>query len=183
MDVFEAVQARKSIRAYQDTPVPREKLERILEAGRLAPSARNTEPWHFIAVIDHKKRRRLASGLYAKFIAEAPLAIVVLGDKKASSDWYAVDASLALENMVLAAVNEGFGTCIVGSFNEEDVKKLLKVPENFEVIALIAVGYPKEKIDLTGKLLRLVRSRKVLAEVASEEEYGKPFVPKTELMG
>ncbi len=183
MDVFEAVQARKSIRAYQNTPVPREKLERILEAGRLAPSARNTEPWHFIAVTDPKKRRRLAGGLYAKFVSEAPLAIVVLGDKKASSDWYVVDASLALENMVLVAVNEGFGTCVVGSFNEEEVKKLLNVPENFEVIALIAVGYPKEKIDLTGKLLRLVRSRKVLAEVASEEDYGKPFVPKTELMG
>ncbi len=179
MDVFEAVRVRKSIRAYQDTPVPREKLERILDAGRLAPSARNTEPWHFIAVTDTEKRKRLAGGLYAKFVAEAPLAIVVLGDKKASADWYDVDASLALENMVLTAVNDGLGTCVVGSFDEKDVKDLLKVPENFEVIALIAVGYPKEKIDLTGKLLRLVSTRKILTEIASEEEYGKPFVPKT----
>jgi len=179
MDVFEAIQARKSIRAYQDTPVPREAVERILDAGRLAPSARNTEPWHFIAVTEAEKRKRLAAGLYAKFIAQAPLAIVVLGDKKASSDWYVVDASLALENIVLAAVNEGLGTCVVGSFNEADVKEMLKIPANLEVIAIIAVGYPKEKLDLTRKLLQLVRNRKILTEVASEEEYGKPFVPKT----
>jgi nitroreductase len=178
MDVFEAVQERKSIRAYKDTPVPREKLERILEAGRLAPSARNTEPWHFIAVTNAEKRKALSKGLYAKFVSQAPLVIVVLGDMKALSDWYAVDASLALENMVLAVVNEGLGTCIVGSFTEKDVKDTLKIPENFEVIAMLTVGYTKEKLDLSSKLLRLVRSRKVISEVASEEEYGKPFVPQ-----
>jgi nitroreductase len=178
MDVFEAVQERKSIRAYQDTPVPRKKLERILEAGRLAPSARNIEPWHFIVVTSSEKRKALSKGLYAKFLSQAPVVIVVLGDKKASVDWYAVDTSLALENMVLVAVNEGLGTCIVGSFEEADVKTLLKVTENFEVIAMIAIGYPKEKLDLSNKLLRLVRTRKLITEVASEEEYGKAFVPQ-----
>jgi nitroreductase len=63
MDVFETVQERRSIRAYQDTPIPREKLEKILEAGRLAPSARNIEPWHFIAVTDEQKRKALSKGL------------------------------------------------------------------------------------------------------------------------
>src|SRR3972149_4641654 len=111
MDVFEAIQERKSIRAYRDKPVPRETIERLLEAGRLAPSARNSEPWHFIAVTDAEKRKSLSKGLYAKFVAQAPLAIVVCGDKKASSDWYAVDASLAVENMVLAAVEMELGTC------------------------------------------------------------------------
>ncbi|MGD6805746.1 MAG: nitroreductase family protein [Candidatus Bathyarchaeia archaeon] len=178
MDVFEAIQERKSIRAYQDTPVPREKLERILEAGRLAPSARNVEPWHFIVVTNSEKRKALSKGLYAKFVNQAPLVIVVLGDKKASADWYAVDASLALENMVLTAVNEGLGTCIVGSFEESNVKAALKIPDNFEVIAMIAVGYPRKKVDLSSKLLRLVRTRKIITEVASEEEYGKPFVPQ-----
>ena len=178
MDVFEAVQERKSIRAYQEKAVPREKLERILEAGRLAPSAINREPWHFIAVTNSEKRKALSKGPFAKFIAQAPLIIVVCGDKKASPDWYAVDASLAVENMVLTAVGEGLGTCIVGSFNEADVKALLKVPVNFEVIVMIAVGYPKEKLDLSSKLLHLVRNGKILSEVASEEEFGKPFIPK-----
>lgn len=178
MDIFEAIQERKSIRVYQDKPIPRETIERLLEAGRLAPSARNSEPWHFIAVTNSEKRKALSKGLCAKFVAQAPLAIVVCGDKNASADWYAVDASLAVENMVLAAVSEELGTCIVGSFTEADVKQLLRISENFEVIAIIAVGYPREKLDLSSKLLRLVRSRKTLTEVASEEEFGKPFVPK-----
>lgn len=178
MDTFQAIQTRKSIRAYQDKPVPRDALERILEAGRLAPSARNIEPWHFIAVTDPEKRSALSKGMYAKFVAGAPLVVVVCGDKKASSDWYAVDASLAAENMVLAAVNEGLGTCVVGSFDEADVKAVLKVPDNFEVLVMITVGYPKEKLDLSSKLLKLVRERKVLSDVASEEEFAKPFVAK-----
>ncbi|MCL5876661.1 MAG: nitroreductase family protein [Candidatus Bathyarchaeota archaeon] len=178
MDVFEVVEARKSIRSYQDTPIPREKIERILEAGRLAPSAVNREPWHFIAVTDKEKRKALSKGLYAKFVAHAPLVIVVCGNKKASADWYAIDAALALENMVLTAVGEGFGTCCVGSFNESDVKELLKVPDDYEALVMLTVGYPKEKLDLSNKLLRLVRTRKLLSEVASEEEFGKPFLPK-----
>ncbi len=178
MDVFEAVQERKSIRAYQDKPVPRETIERILEAGRLAPSARNTEPWHFIIVTGKEKRKRLSEGLYAKFVPQAPVVIVACGDKKASPDWYAVDTSLAVENMVLTAVSEGLGTCCVGSFDEADVKAALKIPANFEVLAMLTVGYAKEKLDLSSKILRLVRTRKLLSEVASEEEFGKPFMPK-----
>ncbi len=178
MDVFEAIQERKSIRAYQDKPIPREKLERILEAGRLAPSAINREPWHFIAVTNSEKRKVLSKGLYAKFVSQAPLVIVICGDKKASPDWYAVDASLAVENMVLTAVSDGLGTCIVGSFNEADVKALLNIPVNFEVIVMIAMGYPKEKLDLSKKFLHLIRSGKILSEVASEEEFGKPFIPQ-----
>jgi nitroreductase len=178
VDVFEAVQERKSIRAYQDKPVAREKIERMLEAGRLAPSANNREPWHFIAVTNPEKRKALSKGMYAKFIANAPLVIVVCGDKKASSDWYAIDASLAAENMVLTAVSEGLGTCFVGSFDEADVRSVLGVPDNFEALVMIPIGYPQEKLDLSSKLLKLVRSRKVLSEVASEEEYAKPFVAK-----
>ena len=126
MDVFEAVQERRSIRAYEDKPVEREKLEKILEAGRLAPSARNTEPWHFIAVTDKEKRKTLSKGKFAKFLTQAPLVIVACGDKKASPDWYAIDVSLAVENMVLTAVSEGLGTCCVGSFDEKEVRKRLK---------------------------------------------------------
>jgi nitroreductase len=178
MNTFEAAQARRSIRAYTEKPVPREAVERILEAGRLAPSARNIEPWHFIAVTDEKKRKALSSGVYAKFVAQAPLVIVACGDKKASPDWYAVDTSLAVENMVLTAVSEGLGTCCVGSFIEKDVKAALKIPENFEVLVMLTVGYAGEKLDLTSKMLNLIRSRKVISEVCSEEEFGKNFIPK-----
>ena len=172
------MQERRSIRSYQDKPVEREKIEKILDAGRLAPSAKNVEPWHFIAVTDAAKRKALSAGTWAKFLSQSPLVIVACGDKKASPYWYAIDVALAVENMVLTAVSEGLGTCCVGSFSEKDVKALLKVPENFEVLVMLAVGYPGDKVDLSSKLLNLVRTRKTLSDVASEEEYGKRLVPK-----
>lgn len=178
MDVFEAVQARRSIRAYQDKPVPTEKLEKILEAARLAPSAANIEPWHFIAVTNPEKRKILSKGLYAKFAAQAPLVIVACGNKKASSDWYAIDTSLAVENLILTAIGEDLGTCCVGSFNEKEVAELLKVPDNYEVLLMITVGYPKEKFNLASKLTQIVRPRKLLSEIASLEEYGKKLIPQ-----
>lgn len=178
MDVFEAIQERRSIRSYNDRPVEREKLEKILEAGRLAPSARNCEPWHFIAVTDFTKRKTLSGGNWAKFLAQSPLVIVACGDKEASPEWYAIDVALAIENMVLTAVSLGLGTCCVGSFSEKDVKAALKIPEKFEVLVMLAVGYPSDKINLSSKLLNIVRTRKSLSEVASEEEYGNRLIPK-----
>jgi nitroreductase len=178
MDVFEAVQERRSIRAYLEKPVPRDKLEKILEAARLAPSARNIEPWHFVVVTDAEKRKALSKGKFAKFLVEAPVVIVACGDVKASADWYAVDVCLAVENMVLTAVGEGLSTCVVGSFDEAQVKEVVKVPKNFGVVVLLAVGYPLEKLDLSRKLLQMMRTRKTLTEIASMEEYGQRFVPE-----
>jgi nitroreductase len=178
MDVFEAIKERSSIRAYQDKAVPREMLEKILEAGRLAPSAGNTEPWHFIVVTDKETKKTLSKGRYAKFLSEAPLVIVACGDKKASPDWYAIDVALAVENMILTATSEGLSTCCVGSFNEKEVKETLKVPDNFEVLLLLAVGYSREKLDLSSKLLHLARPRKSLSEVTSEETFGKHLMPQ-----
>jgi nitroreductase len=178
MDVFEAIQERRSIRSYTDQPVEREKMEKIVEAGRLAPSAKNCEPWHFVTVTDLAKRKAMSGGTYAKFLTQSPLVIVACGDKKASPDWYTIDVALAVENMVLTAVSLGLGTCCVGSFSEKDIKAALKIPEKFEVLVMLAVGYPSGKIDLSSKLLNIVRTRKSLSEVASEEEFGKRFVPK-----
>lgn len=104
--------------------------------------------------------------------------IVACGDKKASSDWYAIDVALALENMVLTAVSEGIGTCCVGSFNEKAVKEVLKVPDTFEILVMLAIGYAREKMDLSSKVLQLMRSRKTLSEVASEETFGNLLVPQ-----
>ena len=178
MDVFEAIQERRSIRSYQDKPVPRELMEKIFEAGRLAPSAKNCEPRHFIAVTDATKRKALSGGTWAKFLMQSPLVIVACGDKKASPDWYAIDVALAVENMVLTAVSLGLGTCCVGSFKEKDIKAALKIPEKFEVLVMLAVGYPGDHVDLSSKLLNIVRTRKSLSEVASEEEFGKRLIPK-----
>ena len=173
MDVFEAIKIRKSVRAYDSRLIPNEILLRILEAGRLAPSAGNVQPWHFIVVTDGEKRKRLAQARYARFLAESPVVIVGCGDQKASPRWYMVDVTIALEHMVLIATNEGLGTCWIGSFNEDEIREMLKIPENFRVVALLAIGYSRKKFDLAGKLLHFVRRRKKLKKIVSFEEFGK----------
>jgi nitroreductase len=171
MDVFEAIQKRSSIRAYKSTSIPKKKLEKILESARLAPSAGNIQPWHFILVTNSEKRKMLASGRYANFLAEAPVVIVGCGDQKASPMWYVVDVTIALEHMVLTATSEGLGTCWVGSFDEKQVKELLKIPENYRVVALIALGYPRERSGAQRRSVQSVRRRKQLEKIVSFEEF------------
>lgn len=176
MDVFETVQKRKSIRAYNSTPVPEEDLRKILEAARLAPSSGNIQPWHFIVVKDLEKREAMAkTGRYARFLAESPVVIVGCGDQKASPRWYMVDVAIAMQNMALTATGIGLGTCWIGSFSENKVRNLLKIPENFKIIALMALGYPRKKLDIQGKILHFVRRRKSLKKITSLDEYGKHF--------
>jgi nitroreductase len=172
MDVFEAVQKRHSIRAYDSTPIPDEKLKKILEAARLAPSAGNVQPWHFIVVTDAEKRKKLARARFAGFLSRAPAVIVGCGDQKASPDWHAVDVTIAMQNIVLTATGEGLGTCWIGSFNEDQIKEMLKIPEKFRVVALLAIGYQRKKLDLAGKILHFIRRRKRLRKMVSFEEYG-----------
>ena len=172
MDVFEAVQKRHSIRAYDSTPISNEKLKKILEAARLAPSAGNIQPWHFIIVTDAEKRRQFAKARYAKFLKMAPTVIVGCGDQKASPNWYVIDVAIAMQNMVLTATSEGLGTCWIGSFSEDQIREMLKIPENFRVVAILAVGYPRKKLDIMGKILHFIRRRKRLKKIVSFEEYG-----------
>lgn len=175
MDVFEAIRERRSTRAYLLDRIPEDKLEKILEAARLAPSAGNIQPWHFIVVTDLQKRKELSRGRFAKFLTESPVVIVGCGDKKASPKWHVVDTAIAMQNIVLAATGEGLGTCWIGSFNGDQVKKLLNIPEKFQVIALLAVGYPRKKLDLTAKISHFIIRKKKLQKIVSLEEFGNPF--------
>lgn len=173
MDVFEAIKARESIRAYSPKPVPNELLLKIAEAAQFAPSAGNIQPWHFIFVTDKDKRKKLSEGRFAGFLAESPVVVVGCGDQKASPNWYIVDVTIALEHVALTAASEGLGTCWVGSFEEDKVKQLLKIPEDYRVIVLLAMGYPREKPDLTGKIVHSIRKRKRLDQMVSYDEFGK----------
>ena len=176
MEVFEVIQKRSSVRSYESTQVPAEKLKTILEAARLAPSAGNIQPWRFIVVIDSYKRRKIAKGCrYGHFLEESPVIIVGCGDQKASPRWYACDTCIAMENMVLAATGEGLGTCWIGAFNENAIREMLKIPSHLKVIALLALGYPREKLDISAKIAHLIRPRKKLEKIAYLEEYGKKF--------
>lgn len=174
LDVFETLRKRKSVRSYVQTSVTDEVLVRVLNAARLAPSAGNIQPWHFIIVKDDDKRSRIAKGCrYGRFLAESPVVIVACGDRKASPRWYAVDTAIALEHLVLAATALGLGTCWIGMFNQEDICDMLKIPKKFEVVALMALGYPREKVDLWAKILHAVKPKKKLGDIISLEIYGE----------
>jgi nitroreductase len=175
MEAYEAVQRRKSVRAYRPTPIPDGIIEKVLEAARVSPSAKNLQPWHFILVTDPEKRKALSKGVYAKFVHEAPIVIVACGDEKVSPKWYAVDTSIALQSMVLTATGEGLGTCWVGSFDEEDVRKLLSIPDHLRVVALLPIGYPRDKLDLTRAINNAIRKRKTLKQIVSQEKYGVEY--------
>ena len=177
MDTFEAILARKSVRAYEPKPVPKEVLEKILEAGLMAPSAGNIKPWRFIVVTDADKRNVISRGPFAKFVTQAPVVIVACGDSKASAKWHVVDVSIAVENMVLAATSLGLGTCWIGGFIENEVRKLLEIPEQFKIVVLLSVGYPRKKVDLGRALIKLVRRRKKLDEIVSVEKFGEKYTP------
>jgi len=168
MDVLEAIRARRSIRKFRPKPISGEKLETILEAGRLAPSAGNRQPWRFVVVKNPERRRALAKAAdHQMFMADASVIIVALGDPEASPRWFRQDPMIAVEHMVLAATALGYGTCWIGAFDEEEVKRLLKIPEELKVIALLPTGFPDEA--------PAPRDRKRLTEIVFLDECGKPF--------
>lgn len=170
---MEAINTRRSVRAFREDPVPPETLGRILEAGRIAPSASNYQPWHFIIVTDPQKRMALSAGRYAKFLKDTPVVIVGLGNRETSPEWHVVDVTIALQTMVLAATGEGLGTCWIGSFHESEVKAALSIPDTWEVVAMLALGYAKERLDLTGRIAGHVHKRKTLDQIISYESFGR----------
>jgi len=177
MEVFEAIKKRRSIRSYKSDAVPKEKLERVLQAARLAPSAADREPWHFIVVTDQQKRKQLSrGGRFAWFLSESPVVIVGCGNRKVSPKWYTVDTAIAMQNMVIAATGEGLGTCWIGSFNQQQVKQILSIPDEYVIISLLAIGYASDEEDLPSKALRLVERKKRLEEIVSVEKFEYPYV-------
>ncbi|MGQ9588219.1 MAG: nitroreductase family protein [Thermoplasmata archaeon] len=168
---MEAIQKRVSVRSYDSRPIPDEVLNRVLESARIAPSAMNYQPWHFIVVKDAEKRKILSEGRYAKFLTQSPVVIVGCSNQKKSPKWAVVDVTIALQNMVLAATGEGLGTCWIGSFDEDRVKDALKVPEDYAVVAMLSMGYPKDK-ETFARPPR-AKSRKALEDIVSYEEFGK----------
>lgn len=153
MDVMEAIRTRRSVREYRPDPIPADLLERLTDALRLAPSACNYQPWHFVLVTDERLRNDLAHACHEQmFIAEAPVIVVgcaVPGTayKRMGETWNSadVDVAIAIDHLTLAAAGEGLGTCWIGSFDERAVKRLLHVPDAAKVVALTPLGYPGRK--------------------------------------
>ena len=169
MDVKKVIQKRYSCRSYKDTPVSEEKLRSILEVARLAPSASNRQPYKFIIVKDKEKRKKLAEAAAGQnFIAEAAIIIagVSLEPEKIMScgvPTYAVDIAIAMEHIALQACTEGLGTCWIGAFSQQEVKKILEIPEEYKIVALMPLGYPA---DSSG-----TKERKNLEELVCYEKF------------
>lgn len=149
MSLLNVIFGRRSIRRYKSEPIPDPVLRNILEAGRLAPSADNAQPWHFIVVTESRIKERLSRGRWNRFIKAA--AVTVVGCGYTHDEWSTVDVTIALENMVIAAEAQGVGSCWIGDFEEEKVKELLGIPEDLKIVALVSFGYPAEKPSPTNK--------------------------------
>jgi nitroreductase len=167
MEVFEAVRTVLAVRRYKEKPVPPDIVRRIVEAGRLTGSSMNGQPWHFVVVEDRDTLRQLGrlarSGPY---IAQAPLAVVVAIEKTR----YAVsDASRAIQSMILTAWSEGVGSNWVGFLGMTEVKPLLSIPDDLDVLAILPFGYPAQALGRGRK------RRKPLSTLAHRERYGQPF--------
>ena len=150
MNLMQAIRARRSIRDFQDRPVEEEKLSAVLEAGRLAPSARNMQDCRFIVVRDSATRMRLAKAARdQQFVGQAPVVIAACGTSDlvmtCGQPAYAIDVAIAVDHMTLAAVELDLGTCWIGAFYEDKVKEILGVPKEIRVVALLPLGYPAEE--------------------------------------
>jgi nitroreductase len=150
MNVIDAIKARRSIRAYQDRPVQEEKLLKVLKAGMLAPSARNLQDWKFIVVRDKEKRQRFSAAANGQpFVAQAPVVIAACGTETeyimtCGQYTYPIDVFIAVDHMSLEAVDLGLGTCWIGAFHEDQVKKILGVPKKMRVVVMLTLGYPSQ---------------------------------------
>jgi nitroreductase len=166
--VFEAARTVLAVREFQDKPIPDDVLGRIVEAGHLSASASNVQPWHFVVVKERAELRELG-GLVARgpYTANAAAAIVVAIEK--ANRLAISDASRAIQSMILVAWGDGVGSNWSGFGELEGVRKHVGLPDTYEVLAVVPLGYPKRKIGL-GK-----KKRKPLAEVASAERFGNPF--------
>ena len=161
MDVMEAIKKRYSVRSYQDRAVETEKLDSILEAARLAPSANNKQEWRFIVVQDKNTRQRLMQAAKDQaFVGQAPVVIACCARTDShimtcGQQCYPIDVAIAIEHMALKATEEGLGTCWIGAFYEDKVKEILGIPQDIRVVQLLALGYsvklrpnPKDRLRL-----------------------------------
>lgn len=173
MDVFKAIEKRRSIRAFKSQDVPKRIVMKLIDAARCAPSAGNIQPWQFIIVTKPEIKKKLSeAALDQEFIENAPIVIVVCADGPLSSQRYGVrgetlyciqDTAAAIQNIHLAACSLGLGSCWVGAFEEDQARAALHIPSEIRPVALVPIGYAAEKPQ--------ARRRKSVDEIAHYETY------------
>jgi nitroreductase len=173
MTVFESIQKRQSVRAYQDRDVEDASLERILEAARLAPSARNRQEWRFVVVRDPARRAALSRAAKGQqHVAQAPVVIAGCAETDGAvmtcgQQCYPIDLGIAIEHIALQAVEEGLGTCWIGAFEEDAAKAVLGIPPGapVRVVELITLGHPADE--------QREKTRLAMDEIVMWEQWGR----------
>ncbi len=184
MDFWEVIHQRKSYRNFSSQPVEQDKIYKVLEAARLAPSWQNRQCWRFVVVQDRKSIKKIGQlrpfTLNINFfLGQVPVIIVACANPKDSGhrhgiDYYLVDTSIAMEHLVLAATDLGLATCWIGAFDEQMIKDVLKIPNEIRVVALTPLGYAAEKPNIIDKVSKIVAKgadRKKLEEIAYFEKW------------
>lgn len=158
MGLLPEIERRASVRSYTDEPVSQEALERILEAGRLAPSAKNRQSWRFVVVTDEDTRVKIEDAAFGQeYVSKAPVVIALcttnIEYKMPNGQLsYPVDLSIAASFMMLQATHEELGSCVVTTFREDDVKSVLTVPYSMRVVMLLTVGHPSGSPERLNRL-------------------------------
>lgn len=166
---------RFSVRKFENKPVEEEKLIAVLEAARIAPSAVNYQPWHFIVIRDKEQLSRISAVYRGEWLKQAPVVIVACADQSQSwkratdgKDFSNVDAAIAIDHLTLEAAEQGLGTCWVCNFNPDKCAEILNLPVYVEPLAIIPLGYPDAEAP--------VKKRKLLNEIAHADKFGAPFI-------
>ena len=167
MELYDIIIKRRSIRTYKNKPIPEEILLKVLEAARLAQSAKNRQPWRFI-IIQNETNRKMIAELCSgnKSVSEAPVILAGvavdtnyrMGNKRPASD---IDLSIALTQISLAAVDQSLGSCWIGSFKYDEAMEYLKIPKDNLLVGFMTLGYPNES--------PAARSRKPMDEIIFHE--------------
>jgi len=168
MSLTEIIKGRRSIRAYSDKPVEKEKLEAVLDAARLAPSARNRQKWQFIVITDPDIKDKMYEACHRQpSVKQAPVCIAVIDEEpgfmSCGQPEDAIDSSIAFSFLILKAHEQSLGTCWLGHFDKDKVRAALGIPENMSIVAVTPLGYPAEQPD--------ARPRKTLEEITRYNKY------------
>ncbi len=155
--ILDIIKKRRSIRHFDRAKLPDEHMQKILEAGRWAPSGANAQPWRFVVVTRRETLEALAECCYYKVfksrhVGEAGAVVVICADPDAGSQTYQIDVAIAGTNMTLMATALGIGSCWIGAFEEQTIRNILKIPEKLKLIALIAFGYEIGKASIPPRL-------------------------------
>lgn len=155
MAVFDIIRQRRSIRKYKNRPIEKEKIEKMLEAARIGPSAANMQPCTFVVVLNQDVRQKLRRAYNNEWFVNAPVIIVACASpsdawrRDDGEEYWKVDAAIAMQNLILEATELGLGTCWIADFDEKEAKRALEIPKYIRVVAMTPLGYPDEQKEPT----------------------------------